>query len=126
MAKGGTKATSEKLGRNSDGTFKEGNKESVGNNGGRPKEPFSFRERAKIMAQKDPSLVKGVIDNLIKIASDPDHPKCTDAADKLIKLIGNYDPSESKTELSGKVEGSPFSNLSQKEVEALLKKYDKR
>lgn len=125
MAEGGTETTSNKVGRKSDGTFSEGN--SFGKNpGGRPKEPFSFRERAKIMAQKDPSLVKGVIDNLIKIASDPDHPKCTDAADKLIKLIGNYDPSESKTELSGKVEGAPFSNLSQKEVEALLKKYDKR
>ena len=126
MAKGGTETTSEKGGRKADGTFAKGNKPKITENYGRPKEPFSFRERAKIMAQKDPSLVKGVIDNLIKIASDPDHPKCTDAADKLIKLIGNYDPSESKTELSGKVEGSPFSNLSQKEVEALLKKYDKR
>ena len=126
MAKGGTETTSEKGGRKADGTFAKGNKPKVTENYGRPKEPFSFRERAKIMAQKDPSLVKGVIDNLIKIASDPDHPKCTDAADKLIKLIGNYDPSESKTELSGKVEGAPFSNLSQKEVEALLKKYDKR
>ena len=126
MAKGGTKTTSEKGGRKVDGTFAKGHKAIIAENPGRPKEPFSFRERAKIMAQKDPSLVKGVIDNLIKIASDPDHPKCTDAADKLIKLIGNYDPSESKTELSGKVEGAPFSNLSQKEVEALLKKYDKR
>ncbi len=126
MAKGGTKATSEKGGRKADGTFAKGNKPKITENYGRPKEPFSFRERAKIMAQKDPSLVQGVIENLIKIASDPDHPKCTDAADKLIKLIGNYDPSESKTELSGKVEGAPFSNLSQKEVEALLKKYDKR
>lgn len=126
MAKGGTETTSEKGGRKADGTFAKGNKPKITENYGRPKEPFSFRERAKIMAQKDPSLVQGVINNLIKIASDPDHPKCTDAADKLIKLIGNYDPSESKTELSGKVEGSPFSNLSQKEVEALLKKYDKR
>ncbi len=126
MAKGGAKTTSEKGGRNADGTFAKGNKPKVTENYGRPKEPFSFRERAKIMAQKDPSLVKGVIDSLVKIASDPDNPKCIDAADKLIKLIGNYDPSESKTELSGKVEGSPFANLSSEEVEDLLKKYDKR
>ncbi len=125
MAQGGAKTASGKCGRNADGTFARGN--TIGNGcGGRPKEPFSFRERAKIMAQKDPSLVKGVIENLIKIASDPDHPKCTDAADKLIKLIGNYDPSETKTELSGKVEGNPFINLTAKEVEGLLKKYDKR
>ncbi len=126
MAKGGAETTPEKGGRKADGTFAKGNKPKITENYGRPTEPFSFRERAKIMARKDPTLVKGVIDNLIKIASDPDHPKCTDAADKLIKLIGNYDPSESKTELSGKVEGSPFANLSAKEVEGLLKKYDKR
>ena len=126
MAKGGAKTTSEKGGRKVDGTFAKGHKPKITENYGRPKEPFSFRERAKIMAQKDPSLVKGVIENLIKIASDPDHPKCTDAADKLIKLIGNYDPSETKTELSGKVEGNPFINLTAKEVESLLKKYDKR
>lgn len=126
MAKGGAKTTSEKGGRNVDGTFAKGHKPKVTENYGRPKEPFSFRERAKIMAQKDPSLVKGVIDALVEIASDSSNPKCTDAADKLIKLIGNYDPSESKTELSGKVEGSPFANLSSEEVENLLKKYDKR
>lgn len=126
MAKGGAKTTSEKGGRKVDGTFAKGHKPKITENYGRPKEPFSFRERAKIMAQKDPSLVKGVIENLYKIATDPDHPKCTDAADKLIKLIGNYDPSETKTELSGKVEGNPFANLSAKEVESLLKKYDKR
>lgn len=126
MAKGGAKTTSAKGGRNADGTFAKGNKPKVTENYGRPKEPFSFRERAKIMAQKDPSLVKGVIDTLVKIASDSSNPKCIDAADKLIKLIGNYDPSESKTELSGKVEGSPFANLSSEEVENLLKKYDKR
>lgn len=126
MAKDGTKTASGKSGRNADGTFAKGNKPKISPNIGRPKEPFSFRERAKIMAQKDPKLVQGVIQNLIEIASDKNHPKCTDAADKLIKLIGNYDPSESKTELSGKVEGAPFSNLTQKEVEALLKKYDKR
>lgn len=126
MAQGGTSATSSKTGRNPDGTFAPGNPQSKNGKGGRPTEPFSFRERAKIMAQKDPALVKGVIDTLIKIASDENHPKCTDAADKLIKLIGNYDPSETKAELSGKLEGSPFANLSAKEVEGLLKKYDKR
>lgn len=126
MAKAGVKNQARKTGRNPDGTFAKGNPQSKNGKGGRPTELFSFRERAKIMAQKDPELVKGVIENLFKIANDKDHPKCTDAADKLIKLIGNYDPSESKTELSGKIEGSPFSNLSKEEVEALLKKYDKR
>lgn len=126
MAKGGTETASNKTGRNPDGTFAPGNPQSKNGKGGRPTEPFSFRERAKIMAKKDPKLVQGVIQNLIEIASDKEHPKCTDAADKLIKLIGNYDPSEQKTELSGKVEGAPFSNLSAKEVESLLKKYDKR
>ena len=37
------KTTSEKLGRNSDGTFAKGNQISVGNNGGRPQDRFSHR-----------------------------------------------------------------------------------
>lgn len=125
MAGGGAKSTPEKTGRNPDGTFAKGNTLNY-TNGGRPAEPWSVREQAKLMAKKDPKLVKNLIATLVEIASDKEHPKCTDAADKLVKLLGNYDPSESKTELSGKVEGAPFSNLSAKEVESLLKKYDKR
>lgn len=126
MAEGGVEATSVKGGRNADGTFAKGNKPKVTENYGRPPEPWSVREQAKLMAKKNPKLVKNLVKTLIEIASDKDHPKCTDAADKLVKLLGNYDPSETKTELSGKVEGAPFSNLSAKEVESLLKKYDKR
>lgn len=126
MAGGGAKSTSEKGGRNADGTFAPGNKPKITENYGRPAEPWSVREQAKLMAKKNPKLVKNLIATLVEIASDKEHPKCTDAADKLVKLLGNYDPSESKTELSGKVEGAPFSNLSAKEVESLLKKYDKR
>lgn len=125
MAKDGAKTTSVKSGRNPDGTFAKGNDLKF-TNGGRPAEPWSVREQAKLMAKKNPKLVKNLVKTLIEIASDKDHPKCTDAADKLVKLLGNYDPSETKTELSGKVEGAPFSNLSAKEVEGLLKKYDKR
>jgi len=126
MAKKPKEITSEKRGRNPDGTFKKGNQIGKGNKGGRPTEDMSFRHQVKIRAQKDPSLVKKVIDNLIDIASDSDNPRCLDAIEKLIKLNGNYDPSESKTELSGKVEGASFANLSAKEVDKLLAKYDKR
>ncbi|MBR2766779.1 hypothetical protein IKD67_01705 [Candidatus Saccharibacteria bacterium] len=114
-----------KRGRNADGTFAQGN--TIGNGfGGRPKEDMSFRHQVKLRAQKDPQLVQRAIDTLVEIALDKNHPKCVEALEKLIKLNGNYDPAESKTELSGKVEGAPFVNLSAKEVEDLLKKYDKR
>lgn len=120
------KKVSNKLGRNSDGTFAKGNKESVGNNGGRPTEDMSFRHQMKIRASQEPELVQKVIDNLIEIASNPDHPKCVEAAEKLIKLNGNYDPAESKSEVTGslntKVENSPFSQLTKEDLLKLLKR----
>lgn len=125
MAEGGAKTAAKKRGRNADGTFAKGN--TIGNGyGGRPKEDMSFRHQVKLRAQNNPELIQKAIDTLVAVALDKDHPKCMEAMEKLIKLNGNFDPSESKTELSGKVEGAPFSNLSAKEVESLLKKYDKR
>ena len=117
---------SNKLGRNSDGTFAKGNKESVGNNGGRPTEDMSFRHQMKLRAAKEPELIQKVINNLVKIASDPDHPKCVEAAEKLIKLNGNYDPAESKSEVTGslntKMENSPFNQLTKEDLLKLLKR----
>ena len=114
------KAKAVKVGRNSDGTFSKGNKLSVGNNGGRPTEDMSFRHQVKIRASNDPNLVQGVINNLIAIASNPDHPKCVEAADKLIKLNGNYDPTETK-DVSEKEVFNPFENLSEEELRKLAK-----
>lgn len=108
------------VGRNSDGTFSKGNKLSVGNNGGRPTEDMSFRHQVKIRASNDPNLVLNVINNLIAIASDPDHPKCVEAADKLIRLNGNYDPTETK-DVSEKEIFNPFENLSEEELRKLAK-----
>lgn len=108
------------VGRNSDGTFSKGNKLSVGNNGGRPTEDMSFRHQVKIRASNDPNLVLNVINNLIAIASDPDHPKCVEAADKLIKLNGNYDPTETK-DVSEKEIFNPFENLTEDELRKLAK-----
>ena len=108
------------VGRNSDGTFSKGNKLSVGNNGGRPTEDMSCRHQVKIRASNDPNLVLNVINNLIAIASDPDHPKCVEAADKLIKLNGNYDPTETK-DVSEKEVFNPFENLTEEELRKLAK-----
>lgn len=126
MAKDGAESDAAKGGRKADGTFAKGNKPKITENYGRPTEDMSFRHQVKLRAQKNPELIQKAIDTLVSIATDPENPKCIEALDKLIKLNGNYDPSESKTELAGKLEGSPFANLSAKEVEGLLKKYDKR
>ena len=77
--------------RNANGTFKKGN---VG--GGRKPEFMSARMTAKVMAANDPELLKNVLNNLYKIASDPNHPQSTNAADKIIKMTGGYDPTEFK------------------------------
>lgn len=115
-----------KPGRNPDGTFAVGNTIGIVNNGGRPVEEMSFRHQMKIRASKDPELVQKVINNLVKIASDPDHPKCVEAAEKLIKLNGNYDPAESKSEVTGslntKMENSPFNQLTKEDLLKLLKR----
>lgn len=123
-----TRKAPTKLGRNSDGTFAIGNQISKNNNGGRPTEDMSFRQQVKIRATNDPTMVKNVIDNLFAIASDPTNPRCIDAADKLIKMNGNYDPTESRTqtELSGSIEAktisSPLSELSRDDLKKLLKR----
>lgn len=119
------KEVAAKVGRKSDGTFAKGN--TFGKNpGGRPMEEMSFRHQMKIRASQEPELVQKVIQNLIKIASDPDHPKCVEAAEKLIKLNGNYDPAESKSEVTGslntKLENSPFNQLTKEDLLKLLKR----
>ncbi|MDL2235442.1 hypothetical protein LJC07_04710 [Christensenellaceae bacterium OttesenSCG-928-L17] len=119
-------STARKLGRNSDGTFRTGNKESVGNNGGRPAECLSFRQQMKIRVQKDPKILDKALDTLIGIANDPDHPKCADAIDKLIKLNGNYDPAETK-DVTPTAPDRPLKGLSIQEVrEALALKRGKK
>lgn len=115
-----------KGGRKADGTFAKGNKPKVTENYGRPTEDMSFRHQMKLRAMKQPELIQQVIDNLVTIASDPEHPKCVEAAEKLIKLNGNYDPAESKNEVTGslntKMENSPFSQLTKEDLLKLLKR----
>lgn len=107
--------------RNPDGTFTVGNQAAVGNHGGRPRLPWSFRAQAKIRATNDPNVVNKTLDALIQIAHDPKNPQCVTAADKLIKLQGGYDPSELKANLDGRMEvaPNPLENLSQEELEKL-------
>lgn len=128
MAKGGTKTTSEKGGRNPDGTFAKGNKPKITENYGRPKDRFSHRAMAAKRAQENPNSIKKDLDVLDEIINDSSNSPIerAKAIEIKIKLFGGYDVQETKTEISGKLEGTPFSNLSAKEVESLLKKYDKR
>ena len=62
--------------RNPDGTFTVGNQAAVGNHGGRPRLPWSFRAQAKIRATNDPNVVSKTLDALIQIAHDPKNPQC--------------------------------------------------
>lgn len=112
------KNTSIKGGRKADGTFAKGNKPKITKNYGRPPEDMSFRHQVKLRASKDPKMVEDAINTLIKIARDPDNPKCIEAIDKLIKLNGNYDPQESK-DVTPKVRPNPFDNLTEEELRKL-------
>ena len=116
QTKAKTKSTAtSKLGRNADGTFAAGNQIGLGNNGGRPTDCMSFRQRVKIRASNDPRLVDDAIDTLIRIATDPTHPKCVEAIDKLIKLNGNYDPAETK-DVTPTAVSSPLNSLTVEEL----------
>jgi hypothetical protein len=129
MAEGGAETTPEKGGRNVDGTFAKGHTPYIAENCGRPKDRFSHRAMAAKRAQENPNSIKKDLDVLDEIIANPDNSPLerAKAIELKIKLFGGFDVQETKTELTGKVENAiPFSNLSQKEVEALLKKYDKR
>ncbi len=122
------KATSEKLGRNSDGTFAKGNQISVGNNGGRPQDRFSHRAIAAQRAMKDPSRIKKdleILDNIIdsETASPAEKVK---AIETKAKLFGGFDVQETKTTLEGNLQttqtNSPFNQLTKQDLLKLLKR----
>ena len=122
------KSTSEKLGRNSDGTFAKGNQISVGNNGGRPQDRFSHRAIAAQRAMKDPSRIKKdlkVLDDIIdsETASPAEKVK---AIETKAKLFGGFDVQETKTTLEGNLQttqtNSPFNQLTKQDLLKLLKR----
>ena len=122
------KATSEKLGRNSDGTFAKGNQISVGNNGGRPQDRFSHRAIAAQRAMKDPSRIKKdleILDSIIdsETASPAEKVK---AIETKAKLFGGFDVQETKTTLEGNLQttqtNSPFNQLTKQDLLKLLKR----
>ena len=121
-------STSEKLGRNSDGTFAKGNQISVGNNGGRPQDRFSHRAIAAQRAMKDPSRIKKdleILDNIIdsETASPAEKVK---AIETKAKLFGGFDVQETKTTLEGNLQttqtNSPFNQLTKQDLLKLLKR----
>lgn len=115
------KEATSKTGRNQDGTYKKGYSGNL-SGGGRPVEELSFRRQVKLRAQKDPAMVQDAIDTLIRIANSPDNPQCINAIDKLIKLNGNYDPTEAKVEASADVRAfeRPLAELNIDELKKLL------
>ena len=122
------KSTSEKLGRNYDGTFAKGNQISVGNNGGRPQDRFSHRAIAAQRAMKDPSRIKKdleILDSIIdsETASPAEKVK---AIETKAKLFGGFDAQETKTTLVGNLQttqtNSPFNQLTKQDLLKLLKR----
>lgn len=115
------KARTVQVGRKSDGTFAPGN--TFGRNpGGRPKDAFSYRAIAKVMASEDPdSITNGVktLHDIVKSAETSPMEKMK-ALELLIKLNGNFDPQETK-DVSEKEIVNPFENLTEDELRNLAK-----
>lgn len=115
------KARAVQVGRKSDGTFAPGN--TFGKNpGGRPKDAFSYRAIAKVMASEDPdSITNGVktLHDIVKSAETSPMEKMK-ALELLIKLNGNFDPQETK-DVSEKEVFNPFENLTEDELRKLAK-----
>ena len=111
------KPTTEKIGRNTDGTFAKGNNASMGS-GGRPPKAYSFRELAKLHgAELDPrtkrAKLREVVDVLYQKAMEGD----VQAIDKVIKLTGNYDPDKSQVEMNDR--RNPFADLTDEQLKRL-------
>ena len=115
------KANTVQVGRKSDGTFAPGN--TFGRNpGGRPKDAFSYRAIAKVMASEDPdSITNGVrtLHDIVKSIETSPMEKMK-ALELLIKLNGNFDPQETK-DVSEKEIFNPFENLTEDELRKLAK-----
>lgn len=110
-----------KLGRNSDGTFAEGNQISKGNNGGRPSSAFSHRAMAKARAEANPDRIIKDLEELDKIIeSDATSPmEKMKALDIKIRLFEGYDPSETKDVTPEKIKESPLNGLTIEELRKL-------
>ncbi|MDO4979163.1 MAG: hypothetical protein Q4E47_03365 [Candidatus Saccharibacteria bacterium] len=127
MSKDSKQTTSAKLGRNSDGTFAKDNQLSVGNNGGRPKDDFSYRAIAKKQAAKNPARIKKDLKKLDEIIDDPDSTplEISKALDIKIKLNGGYDAQETKSQVTGEIATTinerPFEGLTAAELRKLIK-----
>ena len=114
------KTDDEKPGRNADGTFAPGNKEGLGNNGGRPTEDLSVRSQVKLRISKDPALLQNAIDSMFSILSNPDDPRWPKVYETMVKLNGNFDPSETK--LTGDItHNRPYEGMSKEQILAALK-----
>jgi hypothetical protein len=120
------KSTSEKSGRNLDGTFAEGHEPYK--NGGRPQDRFSHRAIAAQRAMKDPSRIKKdleILDSIIdsETASPAEKVK---AIETKAKLFGGFDVQETKTTLEGNLQttqtNSPFNQLTKQDLLKLLKR----
>ena len=119
-------STPEKIGRNSDGTFAEGN--TFGGQGGRPQDRFSHRAIAAQRAMKDPSRIKKdlkVLDEIID-SEDSSAAEKVKAIETKAKLFGGFDVQETKTTLEGSLSttqtNSPFSQLTKEDLLKLLKR----
>ena len=108
----------DKLGRNSDGTFSTGNQISVGNNGGRPLKDLSIRHQVKLRISKDPDLIQKTLDGMFKILSDYNHPQYIRMLDIFIRINGNFDPIETK-DVTTQIPDSPLDNLTIEELRKL-------
>jgi hypothetical protein len=102
--------------RNKDGTFQKGNE-----GGGRLPEDYSVRGQFKLQAKRNPEIIKNAIKTLVNIANDPNHPKAIDAIDKIIKLNGQYDPTEIKADVQTSIKQSLLTAYSEDELNEALK-----
>gem|GEM_PF-6440422 len=73
----------------------------------------------RVIAEADPSVVDEIIASMLSIARDLNNPRCIEAADKLIKLFGNYDPTETK-DVTPQVRSRPLEGISLAEVREAL------
>ncbi len=99
--KGGKKVDTQK--RNPDGTFKKGNKPIVTKNYGRPPKTWCFRQIAKWYAEQvDEKTKQTHVEKAVKALFREAEYGDIMAIDRLIRVLGHFDPQENK--ITGEVE----------------------
>lgn len=86
---------------------------------GRPPFEMSVRSVAKYLARKDPKVIENAVKNSFAILQDKTNPNFVRMIDWLTKVMGGYDPVETK-DVTPRNLANPYAKFSREELKKML------